>query len=291
LLKIQSIEFKDSKNRSYIIKNGQIESFPLIGGEDARMISTQVWNQHGNTHINAFMEAYEGELIFIIYTRYMRPEEIEAARRSITDICNPLNGIVQMTVNLNNGSVYHRDITFVAAPSFPTGLDNRNRDWQKVQLMFAANNPFWYAETEIVESFQGVEPLFTFPFSMQPIVDPAIFGEIIPSKIAMNKGQVEAPVVIQIQGSCINPSITNETTGEFIAFKNLTMNADQTLIIDTTFGQKKVELDGVNVFNKLDFNSTFFNLTIGENLIDFSDDTGNPDAAIHFIYRNLYITI
>lgn len=288
---MESIQFKDSKDRSYFIQNSQIESFPLVGGEEARMISTQVWNQHGNTHINAFMEAYEGELIFIIYTRNMRPEQIEAARRSITDICNPLNGIIQMTVNLNNGSVYHRDITFVAAPSFPTGLENRNYDWQKVQLMFSANNPFWYAETEIVESFQGVTPLFIFPFSMQPVVDPVIFGQVIPSNVAINQGQVEAPVVIQIQGACINPSITNETTGEFIAFKDLTMGANQTLIIDTTFGQKKVELDGVNVFNKLDFNSTFFNLVIGENLIDFNDDTENPDATIHFIYKNLYITI
>ncbi len=277
--------------RSYLIKNSQIESFPLIGGEDARMISTQVWNQHGNTHISAFMEAYEGELVFIINTSSMRPEQIEAARRSITNICNPLNGLIQMTVTLNDGSIYHRDITFVAAPFFPTGFENRNRTWQKVQLMFAANNPFWYAETEIVESFQGVDSLFNFPFTMQPVVDPVIFGEIIPSNVAINEGQVEAPVVIQIQGSCINPTITNETTGEFIAFKNLTMNVNQTLMIDTTFGQKKVELDGVNVFNKLDFNSTFFNLVIGENLIDFSDDTGNPDAAIHFIYKNLFITI
>jgi hypothetical protein len=291
LLKIESIEFKDSKNRSYLIKHRQIESFPLIGGEEARMVSTQVWNQHGNTHINAFMEAYEGELIFIIYTSSMRDSQVEAARRKISDICNPLNGIIQMTVNLNNGSIYHRDITFVAAPSFPTGIENRNTDWQKVQLLYSANNPFWYAETEIVESFQGVEPLFSFPFSMQPVVDPVIFGQIIPSNVAINEGQVEAPVVIQIQGACINPSITNETTGEFMAFKDLTMAANQTLIIDTTFGRKKVELDGVNVFNKLDFNSTFFNLVIGENLIDFSDDTGNPDATIHFIYRNLFITI
>jgi hypothetical protein len=291
MLKVQSIKFTDSKNRSYLIQHRQIESFPLIGGEEARMISTQVWNQHGNTHINAFMEAFEGELIFIIYTSSMRDDQVEDARRSITDVCNPLNGTIQMTINLNNGSVYHRDVTFVAAPSFPTGIENRNTEWQKVQLLYSANNPFWYAETEIVESFQGVEPLFLFPFSMQPVVDPVIFGQVIPSNVAINKGQVEAPVVIQIKGSCVNPSITNETTGEFIAFKDLTMGSNQTLIIDTTFGQKKVELDGVNVFNKLDFDSTFFNLKIGENLIDFSDDTENPDAAIHFIYRNLFITI
>jgi len=290
-LKINSIKFTDSKDRSYEIKNNQLESFPLIGGEEANMIATKVWNQHGNTHINAFMDAYEGELIFIIYTSNLRSDQIEAARRTVTNICNPLNGTIQMTITLNNGSIYHRDITFITAPNFPIGLENRNKNWQKVQLMYTANNPFWYSETEIVESFQGVEPIFSFPFSMQPVVNPVIFGTVIPSNIAINEGQVEAPVVIEIKGACINPTITNETTGEFIGFKDLTMAANETLIIDTTFGQKKVELDGANVFHKLDFNSTFFNLAIGENAIDFSDQTGNPDAAIHFIYRNLFITL
>jgi hypothetical protein len=64
-----------------------------------------------------------------------------------------------------------------------------------------------------------------------------------------------------------------------------------TLIIDTTFGQKRVELNDQNVFYKLDFDSTFFNLSIGENSIDFSDDTGSTSATIHFIYRNLFITL
>ena len=43
------------------------------------------------------------------------------------------------------------------------------------------------------------------------------------------------------------------------------MVAGDELIIDTTFGRKKVELNGQNVFNKLDFASTFFNLIKGEN--------------------------
>jgi hypothetical protein len=290
MLKISSVQFTDKKGRSYTIQGNQIETFPLIGGEEAETITTKVWNQHGNTHINSLIDAYEGELVFIIFTNNMRPEEIEEARRSLTNICNPLNGIIRMTITLNNGSIYHRDITFISAPLFPTGLDNRNYVWQKVQLMYTANNPFWYSEIKIVESFQGSEPLFSFPFSMS-ITNPVIFGNVIPSNIAVNAGQAEAPIVIEIKGSCINPSITNETTGEFIAFKDLTMTAGQTLIIDTTFGQKKVELDGNNVFHKLDFNSTFFNLAIGENAIDFSDETGNPDATIHFIYRNLFVTI
>lgn len=117
------------------------------------------------------------------------------------------------------------------------------------------------------------------------------FGEINKNKIATNEGHAEAPIIIEIRGSCLNPIITNKTTNEFIQFKNLTMNKDDILIIDTTFGQKKVELNDVNIFNKLDFRSTFFNLIIGDNEIEFADETGTPSASISFIYKNLYITI
>lgn len=290
MLKIKNIKLKDKNNNVYEIKKKHLESFPLVGGESANWIATQSWNQHGNTPINALMEAYEGELIFVIYTRDMIPDEIAEERRKITNICNPLNGVVQMIVTLNDDSVFNRDITFTSAPIFPIGRENRNRDWQKVQLLYSANNPFWYAQAEIVETFQGVEPLFAFPFSMSP-TNPVVFGNVIPSNVATNEGQVEAPIVIQIKGACVNPRIENETTGEFIAFKNLTMDADDVLVIDTTFGQKKVELNDVNVFNKLDFASTFFNLQIGDNSIDFSDETGTNETTIHFIYKNLYITI
>ena len=290
MLKVSSIKFIDSRNREYTINNNQIEFFPFIGGENANIITTQVWNQHGNTHINALMEAADGELIFIINTSVLHSTEILNERRAITNICNPLNGTVQMQVTLNDNSVFNKDITFTNAPSFPTGLENRNPNWQKVQLIFQANNPFWYAEADIIESFYGVEPLFTFPFTMSPSA-PIIFGNVIPSKTAYNSGQVEAPIVIEIKGACVNPVITNETTGEYISFNNLVMTANQRLIIDTTFGQKKVELDGYNVFNKLNYASTFFNLEIGENVIDFSDETGTPDATVSFIYKNLYVTI
>ena len=290
MLKLLAINMTDKKGNTYFIKGNQVEFFPLIGGESANMITTESWNQHGDTPNNALMESFEGELVFIIRTTNIKPEEIALERRKITNICNPLNGTVKMSVYLNDGSIFHRDITFTSAPVYPIGLENRNKDWQKVQLLYTANNPFWYAETEILETFQGVDPLFHMPFTMSPTT-PIIFGNIIPSNSAINEGQVDAPIVIEIKGACVNPRIENETTGEFIAFKNLTMGANDVLVIDTTFGQKKVELNNTNVFNKLDFASTFFNLKIGDNAIDFSDETGSTETTIHFIYRNLYITI
>lgn len=292
MLKVESIEFIDERNRMYTINKNQIENFPLIGGNAAQMITTKAWNQHGNTFINAMMESDESELIFIIYLAGKDEIEIEEARKAITDICNPLNGIVTMRIILNSGKIYNRDITFVAAPNFPTGFENRNRNWQKVSLTFEANNPFWYSDRTITETFQQAIPLFEFPFEMSEAA-PIEFGTLVPTKIVENEGQVDAPVMIRIVGACINPIIENLSTGEIIRFKSLTMDENDVLEIDTTFGNKRVILnENENVFNRLDFSTTFFNLQIGENEIDFRDDTLiTPKAVIYFTYRNLFITI
>jgi hypothetical protein len=290
LIKIERIILKDSDEKTYTIEKHQLEQFPLTGGTGANVITTKVWNQHGNNFVDSYMESQDGELTFALYIANKSLTEQEQQRREITNICNPLNGVLQMQVVLNTGAIYNRDITIISAPSFPTGFNNRNEVWQKVQLEYTANNPFWYAEGELVETFQAVEPLFLFPFTMS-VTEPVYMGSILPSNIAVNEGQVAAPVVIKIIGACVNPRIDNLTTGEFIKLKNLTMVAGDVLEIDTTFGQKKVLLNGVNAFNKLDFSSTFFNLKIGENEIEFTDDTGSAAATIHFIYKHLFITI
>lgn len=496
MLKVDKIEFWLGDYATYTIDKSQLEFFPLIGGTNANTITTQVWNQHGNTFIENYMEAVDEEISFVLRTAYKNRYEVLQMRKEVTDICNPLNGLLQMKVFLNTGDVFSRDISFRTAPSFPTGFENRNQGWQRVVLSITAHNPYWYSENEIVESFQAVDPLFYFPFTMQGesaavygtfvnkisnsaienpnkfryrqaialatnvtdfttevsqshydaveavggttstwgtttsgnipqelfsfdvvqilerqygtsvwqgvttlsekvtrakklvkymkwtytgyatnstgnsitlmswrsdtnafygannytnaaitqhyltnsipannidasgfvhmlaytsasngtiasnlITDfvnidlsitldykpaPVYFGNIRPNNIAVNNGQVPAPVTIRIVGACTNPKITkiiNGTDAAYIKFNNLSMGAYQTLEIQTAFGEKGVWLDGQSVFNKLDFNSEFFSLDVGENEIEFTDDSNNRAASIHFIYKNLYLTV
>lgn len=290
MLKIDRIEFWLGDYATYTIPGHHIESFPLLGGTPSRMITTQVWNQHGSTFVESFMDSQDSELIFISFIRDMADWEMESDRFEITQICNPLNGIMQMKVFLSSGSIFNRDIAFISAPIFPTGRENRNDIWQKCQLQFEALNPFWYSEQEIVETFQAVESLFTFPFEMSAAA-PVNFGNILPNNIAENTGHAFAPVTIFIYGACVNPRIDNITTGEYLKFNNLTMVADDTLEIKTAFGEKGVWLNGQSIFNKLDFNSTFFSLQPGQNEIQFTDETNSTTSSIHFIYKPLYLTI
>lgn len=496
MLKVDKIEFWLGDAATYTIDKSQLELFPLIGGTNANTITTQVWNQHGNTYIENYMEPDDFEISFALYTKWKSRYEVLEMRKEVTDICSPLNGKIKMKVFLNTGDIFNRDITFRTAPSFPTGKDNRNMSFQRVILSCTAHNPFWYSENEIVESFQAVDPLFIFPFTMQgesfelygtyvdkltgsilenpnkiryrqattigsaltdfttevtqthydaveavggttstygtttsgnipqmmfsfdvlqllerqygvtvwqgittlsekvarakklitrirydyrgyatnsagtsitlarwksddntwygnwvynnTVVtqhlitsatptnnidangfchllaytaasngtvasnlihdfvnvdlsvtldykpDPVLFGNIRPNNIAVNKGQVAAPVTIRIEGACMNPKITKIINGidaAYIKFNNLTLGVKDVLEIQTAFGEKGVWLNGVPIFNKLDFSSDFFSLDVGENEIEFTDESGNRTAAIHFIYKNLYLTI
>jgi hypothetical protein len=67
LLRVEKIEFIDSAENVYTIEKHQIESFPLVGGNSANMITSQVWNQHGNTPLYALMESYQETLIFALH--------------------------------------------------------------------------------------------------------------------------------------------------------------------------------------------------------------------------------
>jgi hypothetical protein len=291
MLKIESILLTDvDRNLSYLIPKDRLEFFTLIGGTNANLITTKVWNQHGTSYLDSFMESFDGELIFILDTWEKSTIEIEEMRRDVVNVCNPLNGILQMKITLNSGRIYNQDIVLTSAPHFPIGFLNRNKRWQKAQIQYTATNPFYYSDTEIIEDFKGVEGIFTFPFSMS-LLNPVIFGNVKGNNIATNNGQVESPIIIKITGDCTNPRIDNITTGEFIKFNDLVMTTNDVLEINTAFGQKKVTLNGLNIFNKLDFSSTFFNLDIGDNEIHFDDDSGSPNATISFIYRNLYITL
>lgn len=107
----------------------------------------------------------------------------------------------------------------------------------------------------------------------------------------VNNGDVETPVRIEIFGPATNPKITLRETGEFIRIKD-TLTADDIVIITTEFGNKRVEKNGQNAFNILDLpDSTFFNLQVGDNVIEFTTEDVSNNANAKISYRNRYLGV
>lgn len=109
-----------------------------------------------------------------------------------------------------------------------------------------------------------------------------------------NSGHVETPIEIIFRGPAVNPSVINHATGEFIKVER-TLTSDDTLYITTEFGNKKVEIErnGVrtNAFNYIDLDSTFFQLQVGDNMIEYTTDNNLEPQSVEIRYRNRYLGV
>lgn len=109
-----------------------------------------------------------------------------------------------------------------------------------------------------------------------------------------NEGHVETPIDVIFKGPAVNPSIINRTTGEFIKVER-TLSSDDILYITTEFGNKKVEIEhnGVreNAFHYIDLESTFFQLQIGDNMIEYTTENQLEPQSVEIRYRNKYIGV
>lgn len=140
---------------------------------------------------------------------------------------------------------------------------------------------------EINTWINGLKFKFSLPFKMKQR-GPAM-------KNIINDGHVETPVKIYFKGPAVNPTIYNRTTGEFIRVIR-ELGTDDTLIINTEFGNKTVEIDVrggniTNAFNYIDLDSTFFNLQVGDNLIEYTSDNKLVPNGVAIRYKNRYLGI
>lgn len=115
-----------------------------------------------------------------------------------------------------------------------------------------------------------------------------------PRKNIFNAGHLETPVQIVFKGPAVNPKVTNITTGKFIKV-NRTLSSDDTLYINTSYGNKTVEIerDGIrkNAFNYIDLDSTFFNLEVGDNLIEYSTDNNIDPQSVQIIHKSRFLGV
>lgn len=158
--------------------------------------------------------------------------------------------------------------------------------WQKAILELHAPDPAFFDPSEaswVLASFTGG---FELPFSF-----PLQFGTIGQNLTLENKGDLPSPVVIHFRGPLKNPVLENITTGEEISIVH-EIPSDETLIINTAFGQKSVEVekpDGSrsNAFHYVSLDSTFWQLVPGENDVSYAatEESGNAAVTLSFYHR------
>lgn len=159
----------------------------------------------------------------------------------------------------------------------------------KATISFLCVDPYWLDQEDIIAIIKSSVGGLKFPLTLS-----TEFAKVSFYKDVNNLGDTETPIIITFQGPAKNPTITNKTTGEYIKV-NMEIGEKEKLIINTAQGQETVNLITPNgttdVFNKIDINSTFFSLLVGNNLIQYSSDIEIARDNVQIEYSNKYVGV
>lgn len=277
--------FTNSSGESITFRLGSpfmINNIEGLGEVSADIQSQKAPFQDGSTFIDAVMN--ERDISFNVTIKGRNDTEISQYRTQLARVFSPKLG--QGTLRYQYGDIVRViEATPTHVPNFPSGNENRGSQFQIALLDLIAHDPYW--KTEGIEAEPTFEPLFQFPFEGE-----FQMGISRDERSIINDGDTPTALVIEFYGPAVNPSVTNETTGEYIKV-NQTLDEGEYMRINTADGEKSVvfvDSEGVerNVFNWIDLDSTFFKLKVGENLLTYTADSDIQGAIVNFYYQNRY---
>lgn len=164
---------------------------------------------------------------------------------------------------------------------------------QVAQISIICPNPYFKSVDELVSIFSDVSPLFSFPFGIANtgVEISAITTNV--RKAILNTGDVETGVIIKLFaiGTVVKPVIYDVLKRTHFKL-NFTMQAGDTVVINTNVGEKSIQLirDGVT-YNAMGYmlpDSSWFTLEAGDNVFTYDAESGNNNLQITFTTAVLY---
>jgi len=282
---MEKITFINSKGRSLELGNDGPFILTKIEGTGAVNVNIQSQKspfQDGETYLGNTLEPRSIPIEITLLGE--NETDIADKRSKLLQIFNPKLGQGRLIYEFGN---IKREIKAIPelAPVFPHAGDFSDT-MQPGLIQFYCSNPFW------IDEFETSEEIVTWIGGMRfPLRLPTRFAMKGPKKInIINNGDVETPVRIEFKGPATNPKIINHTTGEYIKVNRI-LTSEDLLIITTEFGNKRVEINGQNVFNWIDLNSAFWQLEVGDNIIEYTSDDEVESASVKIVYRNRFIGV
>ena len=258
-----------------------LQSVEGLGNVTSNLYTTQSYRQDGYGYQGNTLEQRDISIEITITAN--SKVDMQAKKQKLLNVLNPKLDLFELIYR--NGSVETK-INGVLENIHFAYEENFGDSVQRVQLDIYCPNPYWSSlyslSNEVVAYIGGLE----FPVRL-----PSEFATTGESTInVINQGNVETPVKLEISGPSTKPKIINKSTGKFIKV-NTKIEAGETLIIITEFGNKRAELDGNFASNLIDYTSTYFDLQKGDNVIEVETEDIADDSKIKITYYNRYLGV
>ena len=177
-------------------------------------------------------------------------------------------------------------------PSFsPVKQDGR------FTMQLLAPFPYFYGQNEESVQIGSIVPMFKFPVNY---AEPHSFGKLSEGRFSTiyNDSDVKVPYGFQItvNGTSTNPTVTNLLTFEFLRI-NGSFGAGY--IIDVYRDENNVlranltDSDGnvTDIISMIDDESTFYELSVGDNLVSINDDEGGVGMSSTVSFKPVVVAL
>ncbi len=281
-------------------KGGRVEiaySFPFFlqslsgaDGINADITKISAAGQDGTTITNVNLTDRQMRLQGVI--KGYSKTEIEAYRKKLLQVFNPK---IEGWLQYEYGDVKRKIRCQVeGGPKFSEKFTGYR--YQDFLVDFVCASPYWQSLNTIEQNIATWTGLFEFPLEIPE--DGIEIGVRQPSVIVniFNAGDVECGIKVEFKAlaTVVNPLLLNINTMEFIKI-NKVMEKGEVITVTTHFGNKRAELEksGIksNAFNYIDFESTFLQLDVGDNMLRYNADDGLDNLSISIYYIPQYLGV
>lgn len=162
----------------------------------------------------------------------------------------------------------------------------------EIELNLIAPDPYFYDVSDFGRNIAGIIPQFGFPWRFSPD-DPVKFGykEFTDRTIFENDGDDDVGLKLKVEatGTVTNFKFENLTTGQYIKIIQA-LNEGDVLEVSTVAGDCYIRLNGKDTFDKIDHMSDFFKLSVGDNFLQYSADSGETEMNVYLYYTPKYLS-
>lgn len=264
--------------------------YDVSGLADVRnaIYSISSMGQDGDTYLGNRIESREIEITGSIKERD-KGKSLEL-RRKLNHILNPH---LAATLTYEYGDF--RRVIDCKVDNAP--IYSRRAILQDFTVQLICLNPFWRRESETREEIATWIGAFEFPEEI-PEPEGWEIGYRKPSLIVnvYNGGDVAAglKIVFRATGEVTNPQLLNVDTREFIKF-NIQLKAGDELTISTGYGEKETTLKRngtiTDAFRYIDVDSTYLQLSVGDNLFRYSADALEDNLEVTIYHNDYYLGV
>ena len=181
-------------------------------------------------------------------------------------------------------------------------------DYQKYVLEILCTDPFWNSPDNYGKNIASITKMWSYPLTFVTFNNNsnyktksqlAGYRTLSRDVLLSNTGDVPTGLMIKVtakRGAVLNPKITLVDTGDFIEIIH-EMEMGDTILVNTVTGKKAITLikagskQSENIFKEKNKLSTFFQLELGDNWIQYDAEEGYTNLDVRVYYTPQYLGV